>query len=183
MKTGALIGLGFGLLWWWVGAGAVAGLTGTVLQILGILIFAAIGIWIIKREATPPRGKPRWNYYVAAVVAEVVAIRFTQTWLAARGLDQLLLPAVGVIVGLHFIGLQYAFARRRFLVLSIVMTAVQSVGTISAPYARCAVVVIGVRLIGSATRYSPAALNVSSCRCLNGCLIGAMLGNVFALVT
>ncbi len=124
MRTGALIGLGFGLLWWWVGAGAVAGLPGTVLQTLGVLIFAATGIWIFKRQALPPRRKPRWNYYVIAVVAEVVAINLSQTWLTARGLDQLIFPVVGVIVGLHFTGLWYAFARRRFLILSIVMTAV-----------------------------------------------------------
>lgn len=124
MRTGALIGLVFGLLWWWVGAGAVTGLATTVLQIIGVLIFTATGIWIVKRPVTPARRQPRWVYYVVAVVAEVVAIMLSQKWLTVRGLGQLIFPAVGVIVGLHFIGLWQAFARRRFLILSIVMTAV-----------------------------------------------------------
>lgn len=124
MRTGALIGLVFGLLWWWVGAGAVTGLAGTVLQIIGVLIFAATGIWIVKRPVTPARHQPRWVYYVVAVVAEVVAIMLSQKWLTVHGFGQLIFPAVGVIVGLHFIGLWQAFARRRFLILSIVMTAV-----------------------------------------------------------
>jgi len=124
MRTGALIGLVFGLLWWWVGAGAVAGISGTVLHITGILIFTATGIWIFRRQASPPRGTPRWNYYVIAVIAEVVAIMLAQKWLIVRGLGPLIFPAVGVIVGLHFTGLWQAFGRRRFLVLSIVMTVV-----------------------------------------------------------
>jgi hypothetical protein len=124
MKTGSLIGLVFGLLWWWVGVGAVSGSAGTILQILGIFIFAATGMWIVRRQATPPRQKPRWNYYVVAVIAEVVVIMFSQRWLTARGLGHLLLPTVGLIVGLHFTGLWYAFSRRRFLILSVVMSAV-----------------------------------------------------------
>ncbi|WP_316833264.1 hypothetical protein [Pedobacter aquatilis] len=124
MKTGALIGLVFGLLWWWVGAGAVTGSAGTMLQILGIFIFAATGIWIVRRQDTPSRQKPRWNYYLIAVIAEVVAIMFSQAWLTARGLGYLLFPTVGLIVGLHFTGLWYAFARLRFLILATAMSAV-----------------------------------------------------------
>lgn len=124
MKIGALIGLIFGLLWWWVGVDAVTGSAATILQILGIFIFAATGIWIVRRQATPPRQKPRWNYYMAAVIAEVIAIMFSQTWLTARDLGHLLLPTVGLIVGLHFTGLWHAFARRRFLILAVVMTAI-----------------------------------------------------------
>jgi len=124
VRTGALIGLSFGLLWWLAGAGAVAGPPGTVLQVLGILVFAATGIWIFKRKQRSASVRPRWAYYVFAVIVEIVAITLAQAWLTARGLGQLLLPVVGVIVGLHFTGLWPAFARRRFLVLAGTMTAI-----------------------------------------------------------
>lgn len=124
MKLGALIGLIFAMLWWFVGVGAMTGSAGTILQIFGIFVFTATGIWILRRKATLPGQKPRWNYYVVAVIAEVIAIMISQKWLNSRNLGQLLLPTVGLIVGLHFTGLWYAFARRRFLILSVVMTAV-----------------------------------------------------------
>lgn len=62
MRTGSLIGLSFGLLWWLAGAGAVAGFPGSVLQVLGILIFAVSGIWVVKRRPQPVRRQPRWAY-------------------------------------------------------------------------------------------------------------------------
>jgi hypothetical protein len=124
LKTGAIIGLAFGLLWWLVGAGAMEGPTGTVLQILGIVLFVFIGIWIVKRKTRSESARPRWAYYVVAVIAEIAAITLAQAWLTVRGMGQLILPVVGVIVGLHFTGLWLAFARRRFLILAGAMTSV-----------------------------------------------------------
>jgi hypothetical protein len=124
VRTGSLIGLTFGLLWWLVGAGAVAGPPGLVLLAFGVIIFAATGFWIVKHQPRLARSKPRWAYYVVAVIVEIVAITLAQAWLTASGLKPLIFPAVGVIVGVHFTGLWPAFSRRRFLVLAIVMTAI-----------------------------------------------------------
>jgi hypothetical protein len=59
MKIGSIIGLGFGLLWWVAGAGAVSGSTGTIFLILGVLIFLTTGIYIMSRRIMPQRRKPR----------------------------------------------------------------------------------------------------------------------------
>lgn len=112
------------MLWWLAGAGAVAGLPGSVLQVLGILIFAVSGIWVVKRRPRAARRQPRWAYYVGAIVVEIASIALAQAWLTARGLEPLLFPVIGVIVGLHFTGLWLAFARRRFLALAGAMTVI-----------------------------------------------------------
>jgi hypothetical protein len=122
MRTGSLIGLGFGLLWWLAGAGAEAGFPGSVLQVLGVLVFAVSGIWVVRRPSQAARRQPRWAYYVGAIIVEIVAIALAQAWLTSRGLKPLLFPVIGIIVGLHFTGLWPAFARRRFLVLAGAMT-------------------------------------------------------------
>jgi hypothetical protein len=124
MRVGALVGLAFGLLWWLVGAGAIERPLGTALQVAGLAIFAGAAAWIVRRAPSAGRRRPRWSYYIIAVVAEVAVIALAQAWLGARGLNALLFPVVGVIVGLHFIGLWLAFARRRFLALAATMVAI-----------------------------------------------------------
>ncbi|CAN5602398.1 hypothetical protein BH09BAC4_BH09BAC4_51310 [soil metagenome] len=124
VRTGSLIGLGFGWLWWLAGTGVVAGFPGSVLQVLGILIFALSGIWIVKRRPQAAHRQPRWAFYVGAILVEIAAIALAQAWLTARGLEPLLFPVIGIIVGLHFTGLWPAFGRRRFLVLAGAMMAI-----------------------------------------------------------
>jgi hypothetical protein len=118
-----LIGLAFGLLWFLVGAGTVAGTAGAILTGAGVVVFAIAAFRAVRR-GRPAGAVFRRNYYIAAVVAEVIAIVAAQGWLAAHGRSDLIFPVVGVIVGLHFIGLWKAMGLRRFLALAAAMVAI-----------------------------------------------------------
>jgi hypothetical protein len=120
----ALIGLAFGLFWLFVGANAVHGPAATVIAVAGCLIFALAALWIVIRRRRTRGRRFAAGYYLAAVGAEVVAIVAAQNWLAAHGQKQLLFPVVGIIVGLHFIGLWLATGDRVFAWLTSVMVAI-----------------------------------------------------------
>lgn len=119
-----LIGLAFGLFWLFVGANAVHGRVGTVIAAAGCVIFALAALRIIIRRRRPRGTRFIGGYYLAAVGAEVVAIVAAQNWLAAHGQKQLLFPVIGIIVGLHFIGLWLATGDRVFAWLTSVMVAI-----------------------------------------------------------
>jgi hypothetical protein len=119
-----LIGLAFGLFWLFVGANAVHGPAATVIAVAGCLIFALAALWIVLRRRRTRGRRFAAGYYLAAVGAEVVAIVAAQNWLAAHGQKQLLFPVVGIIVGLHFIGLWLATGDRVFAWLTSVMVAI-----------------------------------------------------------
>jgi hypothetical protein len=121
-----LIGLAFGLLWFLVGAGAVAPPAGPMLMAAGGLVFALAAIRVVRRGRRPGATFIR-TYYVVAVVAELVAIAVAQAWLAGQGRTDLLFPVVGVIVGLHFIGLWKAIGLTRFLALAAAMVVINLV--------------------------------------------------------
>jgi hypothetical protein len=112
---GPLIGLFFGLLWLLVGASATGAATIPII-VAGVFVFALAAWRVVRRGGR--RGRFHRGYYAAAVVLEVAAIMAAQAWLAAHGRDHLLFPVVGVIVGLHFIGLWLASSDRRFLWLT-----------------------------------------------------------------
>lgn len=57
----------------------------------------------------------RSRYYIAAVALELIAMNVAAYVLPRHGLTGYLLTAVGIIVGLHFIGLWMATGMRRFL--------------------------------------------------------------------
>ncbi|MBA3897344.1 MAG: hypothetical protein H0X36_09485 [Sphingomonadaceae bacterium] len=113
-----MIGLGFGLLWLIVGASALAAPSRWIVVAFGAALYAGGAAIVVRRHRGVPRIRMRWGYYIAAVAAEIIAIAAAQAWLQQRGLGDLLFPVVGVIVGLHFIGLWAAMAHRRFLWLS-----------------------------------------------------------------
>jgi hypothetical protein len=121
---GALIGFFFGLLWLLVGANAVGNSAGEVIAGVGILLFALAAVRVIRRPGEVHDRRFRTRYYIAAVVAEVAAIAIAQSWLASHGQSELLMPAVGIIVGLHFIGLWLASGHRLFVWLTGAMVAV-----------------------------------------------------------
>ena len=134
---GSLIGLFFGALWLSVAVGATPAPWTLVAGAIGALLFLGGALRVVLRR--PPRGgrfDRRW--YIAAVIAEVVAIGFVQAWLARHGRNDLLLPSVGVIVGLHFIGLWRAIGLKRFLGLSAALVAINLVALLAplAPDAR-----------------------------------------------
>lgn len=122
--TGRLIGLAFGLLWLFVGAAALGGITAVVIAVAGVLVFAGAA-WRVRQRRQKNRRFIR-AYYLAAVAAEVIALVLAQRWLVAHGREDLLFPVVGVIVGAHFIGLWAAMRDRRFLWLTGAMLAVNA---------------------------------------------------------
>jgi hypothetical protein len=124
---GSFIGLFFGLLWFLVGAATVVRPAGSVVTGIGVLLFAAAA-WRVARRGRQKGGRFDRKYYIAAVVAEIVAIVATQNWLLAHRQMDLLWPAVGLIVGLHFIGLWKAMGLKRFLALAAAMAVINLIG-------------------------------------------------------
>ena len=122
--TGALIGLAFGAAWLLVGSNAFGGSAGTAVACGGLVLFAVAAARVIRRGNRLQAGPFKASYYIAAVIAEVVAIAVAKSWLDARGQESLLLPIVGIIVGLHFIGLWLASRQRLFAWLSGAMVAI-----------------------------------------------------------
>ncbi len=124
-----LIGLAFGLLWFLVGAAEVARPTGAILTGVGMLVFALAAVRAVRRRR--PRGAIfLGKYYAGAVIAEVVAIVAAQKWLVTHGHRDLIFPVVGVIVGLHFIGLWKAMGLKRFIALAAVMVAINLIALV-----------------------------------------------------
>lgn len=119
---GRLIGLFFGLLWLFVGASGAPKPVGIAMAGICLALFA-LAAWRVIRVKQDEAPLFTRAYYIAAVIAEIVAIAAAQRWLAASGQRALLWPVVGLIVGLHFIGLWLAVNDRRFLWLSGVMVA------------------------------------------------------------
>ena len=119
---GGLIALAFGWLWLLAGSSA-AGSAGTPILIGGSVLFA-LAAWRAVTRGQPGKGRFNTGYYIAAVVAEVVAIAASQLWLTAHQRGDLLFPVVGIIVGLHFIGLWLAWRREAFLWLTGAMVAI-----------------------------------------------------------
>jgi hypothetical protein len=116
------VGLSFGILWLLVGATAAGVAAGIAIACVGLLMFTIV---ILRTRRQPDRQSRPFirAYYMCSVAAEVAAIIAAQLWLAAHAREDLLWPAVGVIVGLHFIGLWLASSDRRFLWLTGAMVA------------------------------------------------------------
>jgi hypothetical protein len=121
---GALFGFLFGVLWLLIGANAVGNPASDVIAYVGILLFVLAAARVIRRPARRYDRRFKMSYYIAAVVAEVAAIAVAQSWLASHGQTELLMPVIGIIVGLHFIGLWLASGHRLFAWLTGAMVAI-----------------------------------------------------------
>jgi hypothetical protein len=119
------IGLAFGALWLSVGAHAAPPPWGLVSAIVGGLLVLAAAVRIPGRGSRGGHFHRRW--YFGAVAAELIALTAAQSWLAAHHRPDLLLPVVGVIVGLHFLGLWRAMGLQRFVWLTIALVAINLV--------------------------------------------------------
>ncbi|HEX3810965.1 MAG TPA: hypothetical protein VHW02_14825 [Rhizomicrobium sp.] len=112
---GGTIGLFFGGLWSFLGAQALPQPWQMPVAIVGFVVtFVLIAmVWRRSTLAGPGTGMFGRRAYLAAVVLEVVAIVAASNLLTHYGLQSYIIPAVGVIVGLHFIGLWVATGMSR----------------------------------------------------------------------
>ena len=127
----AIIGLFFGGLW---GVSAALSLqSGWRIPIL--IVVAIITILLIinlsRRNSLPREANKNLfgrKYYFLAVGLELLAIYVASVLLTRFGLQQYLIEAVGVIVGLHFIGLWKATKSTVFLKIAAGMCIVSIFG-------------------------------------------------------
>ena len=113
----ATIGLIFGGLWFWLGALALPPAWRTPAGLLGALITVGliVRLWRAQSQADAGAGMFRRGAYLVAVALEIAAIYTASALLPKYGLQGYFIQAVGVIVGLHFIGLWRATGAARFL--------------------------------------------------------------------
>ncbi len=85
----------------------------------GVAVLITVGLiavlWTRRASTGTPGGLFRRRSYLVAVGLEIVAICAASVLLPRYGLKDYLVQAVGVIVGLHFIGLWQATRSRTFL--------------------------------------------------------------------
>ena len=125
---GALICTVFGGIW------AVAGTTGlpgrarvVALPLSGVaMLLIAAYVWF-RPEARVQVGVFHGLVYSISVAAEAAAIAIAVVFLKLGRRSDLILPAVGLIVGLHFIGMWKATTLALFLVVAAAMSAVSLV--------------------------------------------------------
>ena len=130
-----LIGLCFGGLWAVAGSLAFSGTIRVVFLTVAAVTTASL---IVRVCCRPPDYRSqgtmfhRWPYLIA-VVLEVLAIRVAVALLTHYGAERYLLQAVGIIVGLHFIGLWKASQSSRFLLISAGMCVVSALSIMAQP--------------------------------------------------
>jgi hypothetical protein len=119
--NGATIGVVFGCAWGIAGATALLAPwhAWAIGSSIGISIVLVVALSLAQKRRTS--GTFRGRIYGIAVVFEVVAIVATIWLLKLFGLPHLLMPAIGFIVGLHFLGLWKATDLRVFLWTAVAM--------------------------------------------------------------
>ena len=103
---------------------AVGGTAGTTIFAAGSLVLLGVlwRVWINRYRGTP--GPFRLGWYLTALGGEIVAMNVAALILPKSYFAIYQAPVIGTIVGLHFIGVWLATDLRRFLYLSIGMTAI-----------------------------------------------------------
>ena len=124
--VGATLGLCFAGLWSVLGALALQnGLRGAAMAAgLVISAYLILRLWRSRAQANEGTAMFRRRAYAVAVVLEIAALYAVALLLPRYGLRAWMIPAVGVVVGLHFIGLWKASGHARFLWIAGCMTAV-----------------------------------------------------------
>lgn len=133
---GGTIGLFFGTLWCLLAALALPARFHIPVALAGFAIGAALILLLWRTPPVAGSGTAmfRRRAYIVAVVLEVIAIGAASSILRSYGLRDYFIPAVGVIVGLHFIGLWQATGARRFLGIAAAMCVV-SLASMLLPHA------------------------------------------------
>jgi hypothetical protein len=120
------IGLFFGGLWSVLGAQGLRQSWQLPAAAIGIAITVALIIMLWRRPTRAGTGTALFGRraYSVAVILEVLAIIAASNLLHRYGLQSYFIPAVGAIVGLHFIGLWAATHMPRFLWIAGAMVVV-----------------------------------------------------------
>ena len=119
-RASSLIGICFGGLWAIAGSLAYSGTTRSVLLLFAIVVTVGL-ILRVRRTPKVDESQNRIFHrraYLIAVVLELLAIALSVVLLPRWGYERYLLQAIGVVVGLHFIGLWKASQSSRFLLIS-----------------------------------------------------------------
>lgn len=126
--TSSLIGICFGGLWAGAGGMAFSGSVRGVLLTLAVLLTAGLAVHASRSLAASDSQSRMFHSrpYVIAVVLETVAIAGIAALLPRYGAERFLLQAIGIIVGLHFIGLWKASHLSKFLWISAGMCLVST---------------------------------------------------------
>ena len=125
---GSAIGLFFGGVWSVLGARALSSGWRLLVADAGIVLTVVliVRLWRTPRRSDAAPAVFRSRYYIAAVVLELIALNVVGNLLLRSGRAGYLLTSVGVIVGLHFIGLWLATRMPRFLWIAGAMCAVST---------------------------------------------------------
>ena len=136
LPISSLIGICFGGLWACAGSMAFSGSIRGVLLTLAVLLTAGLALHASRSLAASESQSGMFHRrpYVVAVVLESLAIAGAVNLLPRYGAETYLLQALGVIVGLHFIGLWMASQSSRFIWISAGMCLL-SVASILAQHA------------------------------------------------
>lgn len=116
------IGLFFGGVWGVFGAQALPPEWHAVGIAAAVLVTAVLIALLWRAGSGEGRGLFRRRTYYLAVVFEVAAVVAANMLMPRLGLTAYALQILGVIIGLHFIGLWKASAMARFLGIAAAMT-------------------------------------------------------------
>lgn len=121
--------MGFASLWAVLGALALVHSLQAPASVAGFALSAILILRLWRSDGRDGRGTAifRRKMYVLSVLAEVAALYAVALLLPRFGLRSYLIPAIGIVVGLHFIGLWKAASHVRFLWIAGCMTAVSLV--------------------------------------------------------
>lgn len=140
--TGRAIGLLFAELWLLLGTAVVPLPWRWVAAAVGTLAIAALvaRAWRMRERRT---GLFRMRRYWIAAAGEVVALAAANAVLHRLRLDGYLLPAVAVIVGVHFTGLWWAGGGAGYLGLAATLTTIGLVALLLPPASAAMQAVVG----------------------------------------
>jgi len=119
-SIGPVVGVAFGCAWGIAGATALPTRCQDPAVISCIGVSVALTVFALSRKQCKP-GIFSGRTYGMAILFESAAILGTVYLLRQSALSQLLMPAVGFIVGLHFLGLWKATDLRVFLWVALAM--------------------------------------------------------------
>ena len=117
----------FATLWVYLGTASVGSFWNLVLTACALITSVITGGILVRRSKasgpSPEPGRREKAIYWISVAFEGVGIPLSMSLLRQNGLDDYVLPAMALIVGLHFFGLVAAFHTRLYLWTGGVMCA------------------------------------------------------------